>query len=118
MAANILIVDDDPNFCASFSDVLKEKGHNVDAALSGQEALDKLRSAEYRIVFVDMKMPGLDGVETVTEIKKIKPDVTVVGITGYDDYELVKKAVESGAQGCIYKPVDYELINKIIEKSI
>jgi two-component system response regulator YesN len=116
MSIKILVVDDDVNFCETFSDTLKEKGYDVDTALNGREALLKLKRADYKLVFVDMLMPVMDGTQLIAEIRKMKPEVASIGITGFDDYDLVRNAISSGASGCTYKPIDYDLIEKIIRK--
>ena len=80
---NILIVDDNTDFCKSMASVMKIKGYNTFTAISGMEAIENVRKRDFDIIFMDIKMPFLNGVETFKEIKKIKPDTYVIMMTTY-----------------------------------
>ena len=115
--ASILIVDDDTSLCRSMSLVLGRKGYTVATAADGPKAIDMVRERTFDMVFVDIKMPVMDGVETHRGIKEIRPDATVMMMTAYTVEELVKQALQDGAYGIIYKPLDMEKVVAIIEES-
>ena len=115
--ASILIVDDDTSLCRSMSLVLGRKGYTVATAVDGPEAIEMVKERTFDMVFVDIKMPVMDGVETHRRIKEIRPDATVMMMTAYTVEELVKQALRDGAYGVIYKPLDMEKVLAIIEES-
>jgi CheY-like chemotaxis protein len=106
--AKILVVDDTPIECLAMYKELGEGGYEVDTAINCQDALNKIKANKYDIVFVDLVMPGMDGVETCKAIKKDFPDPTVILMTGYIYSGLREKEVEfvkaGGEYYCLYKP--------------
>lgn len=106
--ARILIVDDDPSMNRTMSLVLKRKGYDVAVASSGPDAIEKVRQEPFDIIFMDIKMPVLDGVETFERIKEIRSDAVVIMMTAYAVEDLIQKALREGAYGIIYKPLDIE----------
>src|SRR3990170_9111975 len=91
--AKILIVDDEKVIRDSFSRVLLKDGHAVEAVESGRLALERVAEESFDIVLIDLKMPGLDGMETLRELREKDPDVIGVMITGYPTIESAVKAV-------------------------
>ena len=79
----VLVIDDDAVVGRSFDRVLSDKGYEVDTALSGEEGLKDIDTTEYDVVFTDIKMPGMDGIEVAERIKAKCPWTPVVVITGY-----------------------------------
>ena len=75
-----------------------------------------VKQKHYNIIFLDVRLPDISGVETFEEVKKIDPDVAVIMMTGYSEEELVSKAVAEGAYTCIYKPFDLEKLTTLVEK--
>ena len=75
-------------------------------AHSGEAAIEKFRDNDYDIAFFDVRMPGMNGVESLLEILKFKPDAQVVMMTAYSIKELLDKAVENGAIGVLHKPIE------------
>jgi two-component system response regulator HydG len=108
---SILIVDDDISMSKTMAMVLKRKGYQVTVADSGFDAIGMVKKKSYDMIFMDVKMPGMDGVETFERIQKIRPDAVVMMMTAFAVEELVQKALNEGAYGIIYKPLD---IDKII----
>jgi DNA-binding NtrC family response regulator len=111
----ILIVDDNINFCKTMAAILIRKGHEVATAHSGREALHTIKSHPSDIIFLDIKMPSLNGVETYERIKEIDPHATVVMMTGYAVEDLVQKALEEGAHTVLYKPFDFKEVLTLID---
>ncbi len=104
MKQRVLIVDDDVDHAESLADVLDMRGHPVELAHSGEEAIEQFRASEFDLVLLDVKLPGMNGVETFLELKKIRPSARVMMMTGYSLEQLIAQAIEGGALGVLYKP--------------
>lgn len=117
-SVSIMIVDDNVNLCRTMSFILKGKGYDVTVANDGSEAIERARETKhFDIVFMDIKMPLMDGVETYKQIKKIIPGAAVVMMTAYAVEDLIQEALEEGAHGVIYKPVDIDKAIALIEET-
>ena len=99
----ILVVDDDEEIGRLFQRLLGGP-QVVDLALDGYEAIEKARQAEYGLVFLDVKLPGINGVETLQTLKELLPDTVVVMMSGYSVEEEIRRAMAMGAQDFIPKP--------------
>ncbi len=106
----ILVVDDQFSDRETLKTILEDKGYRVATAKDGTEAIEMVKSRHYDIIFLDVRLPGMDGVETFEQVKKIDPEATVIMMTGYTEEDLVKRAVSEGAYTCIYKPFDMEKV--------
>jgi CheY-like chemotaxis protein len=107
----VLVIDDDPVVGKSFERVLDGgKGYAVISAASGAEALDRLAREDYDVVYTDIKMPGMDGLEVTERIKARRPWLPVVIITGYGSEANEKRAAELGVAGFLNKPLSPEMI--------
>ncbi len=122
--ANILLVEDNETNIRFMNIVFEELGYANDVARNGLEALEKLQSTDYDIVFMDIQMPKLNGLETTRKLRKMKKGkkLTVVGLSANAFQEDIDAALESGMDGYITKPVDiYQLalwVKKIAEEKI
>jgi two-component system, response regulator, stage 0 sporulation protein F len=83
----ILIVDDEEHIRLLFKEELEEEGYDVDLASNGFEALEKIRNSDFGVVVLDIKMPGMDGIQTLSEIKKIKRDQRVILCSAYGEFK-------------------------------
>jgi CheY-like chemotaxis protein len=111
----ILVVDDDKIIQALFQGELGPKGYEVDAALCGEEALEKVKQKKYDLVFMDFVLPGMDGIKTCQAVKKIAPDSEIVFMTGWVSdgmtYKEVKFMEAGGKVYYLYKPfIEGEII--------
>jgi len=104
--ANILVVDDEKIVRSLFKDTLEELGHRVTTADTGSEGLELVKQRDFDLVFLDLKMPGIDGTELFRRIKTIKPTLPVTIITGYPDSEMMSRALTHGPFGVMKKPFD------------
>ena len=111
---NILLVDDEPDFIEMLSLRLTDKGHRVRTALSGQEALSILAESEpdllpqIDVVVLDIKMPGMDGLETLKQIKSRHPVIEVILLTGHGAVDTAVEGLKAGAFDYLLKPADYD----------
>jgi CheY-like chemotaxis protein len=106
---NVLMVDDEAQFRATTQKILNRKGFNTIIAASGEEALEKL-DANPDVVVLDIKMPGIDGHEALQEIKKRRPDLPVIMLTGHGALPSARAALGKGAFDYLSKPCDIELL--------
>jgi len=113
---NILVVDDLRSMRLTLGGILEDNGHNVVTVEDGYQAIEAVRKAHFDAIFMDIKMPGINGVQAFREIKKIDPEAAVIMMTAYSVEDLVKAAMEEGAYAIIYKPFDIEQIVAIIEE--
>lgn len=115
--ALILIVDDDLPTCETFMDMLEEKGYRIARASSGEEAIEMVQEQRFDIVFIDVKMPVMNGLEVYLALRKIRPDIKVIMMTGYrqEVQDLVEEAIKNNAYTCIYKPFDIDNMLKLVE---
>jgi len=114
----VLVIDDDAVVGRSFERVLTEKGYDVDTALSGEEGLKDMDMREYDVVFTDIKMPGIDGIEVAERIKAKCPWTPVVVITGYGTEENEARASVLGVNGFVRKPLTPEMIESVTLKAL
>ena len=114
--ANILLVDDNVSLTRILSLILGRKGYEVNTVETGFEAIDLIKEKPYDIIFMDIKMPVMDGVETFKKIKKIRSDAVVMIMTAFSVKDLVQEVMQEGAYDIIYKPLDINKVVGIIEK--
>jgi two-component system response regulator HydG len=115
--SSILIVDDDVGMTETLADILDDMGYDVAVAGDGYRAVERIREKVYGIVLMDIKMPGINGVETFKEVKRTSPSTKVIMMTAYSVEDLIKEALEGGAYGIIYKPLDIDKVMDLIEKA-
>jgi DNA-binding response OmpR family regulator len=101
---DVLIVEDDPDFAESLMIALGVRNCHVDIARTGEEAIRKFRNHCYDITFMDIKLPGKNGVESLAEIRDLCPSACVVMMTGYSEATLLDKARQAGALDILRKP--------------
>jgi DNA-binding NtrC family response regulator len=111
----ILVVDDQFGDRETLKTILEDKGYKVATAADGAEAIRLVKERHYDIIFLDIKLPGIDGVETFERVKKIDPKAVVIMMTGYTEEDLVKRAVSGGAYTCIYKPFAMEKVIELVD---
>lgn len=115
---HVLVIDDDAVVGRSFNRVLSDKGYEVDTARNGEEALKDIEAHDYDVVFTDIRMPGMDGLEVAEQIKARCPWTPIVVITGYGTEENEAKASVLGVSGFVRKPLTPEMIESITLKAL
>jgi DNA-binding NtrC family response regulator len=106
----ILVVDDDRRIVKTTCDILKFKGYEPIPAFTGEEGIEKVRSATPDCVLMDIKMPGINGVEAMKRMKEIAPSLTIVLVTAYATEDLMEEAKQAGAYAVLSKPVNFQMI--------
>jgi CheY-like chemotaxis protein len=106
----VLVVDDDAVVGHSINRVLTQQGYQVREAMSGPEALEELGHQSYDMVFTDIRMPGMDGLDMTARVKRSHPEVPVLVITGYGTEANEKQARDLGVAGFLRKPLSPEVI--------
>jgi len=115
-SGKVLVVDDDAVVGHSINRVLTEKGFQVREAMSGKEALEELDHQSYDMVFTDIRMPGMDGLDMTSRVKKSHPDVPVSIITGFGTEASERQARDLGVSGFLRKPLSPEMIVENAER--
>jgi two-component system, NtrC family, response regulator HydG len=116
MSMRVFIIDDDRDHAESIADVLTMRGYEVELAFSGEAGLARFREANFDIVFMDVKLPGMNGVETFFEFRKLRPEVKVMLMTGYSLEQLIAQAVENGALGVLRKPFEIKDLLDVLDQ--
>jgi two-component system NtrC family response regulator len=114
----ILIVDDEKNYLTILSAVLEEEGFEILTALSGQEALEIYKTSDLDLVLTDMKMPEMDGIALLENIKHLDPDLPVMMMTAHGTVDKAVEAMQKGAYTYILKPFDNERLTIYVNKAI
>lgn len=112
--ARILCVDDEPMILELMKAQLAPRGYGVFVAPNGPTALRLVKEIRPQIVLLDIMMPGMDGIEVLTEILKIDPNVGVIMVTAIADCETCQEAVKLGAYDYITKPIDFDYLETTI----
>jgi CheY-like chemotaxis protein len=115
---NVLIVDDEVETLRTLDDIFEDRGYIVTLAEDGYKAIEFAKKKFFDIILMDVKMPGINGLETFREIKKNCPSAIVVMMTGYSVEELLRQAIEEGAYAVIYKPFDVRKLFQTIEGAL
>ena len=110
----ILVVDDEVEVVRLLKDFLTSKGYEVHTALNGTEAIALVKEVKPDIVLLDIIMPGIGGIDTLKEIKKIDPTTAVIMITAVIDEELANRAVKLGAFDYITKPINIDYLETCV----
>jgi DNA-binding response OmpR family regulator len=113
----ILVVDDEINVCKSIRQAILSEDYEVDMALSGEEAIKKDKENLYDLVITDLMMPGISGLELLTSLKTIRPEVKVVMITGYPTIKTAVQSVKIGAFDYIAKPFTPQELRTIVSRA-
>ena len=113
----ILVVDDEIIVCESCQRILEEEGYEVEIALSGKEAFEKMKEHPLDLVITDLKMPGIDGMEVLKVVRKEYPDTIVIMITGFSTVETAVEAMKQGAFDYIPKPFTPDEVSIVVKKA-
>ncbi len=116
--SRILVVDDEEDICSTLADFLNEKGYEVFTAVTGEAALCLLKESRPHIMLLDIRMPGMDGIEILRHIRKIDSEVGVIMITAFHDIDIAQEALKLGASDFVTKPIDMPYLDTSIRVKI
>ncbi len=114
----ILIIDDEHSIRETLEMFLREKGYEVATSEDGEKGLESVQRERPDIVILDIRLPGMDGLEVLRRIKEKEEDIHVIMITAYHDIETTKQAMKLGAYEYIHKPLDADEFENAIEKAV
>lgn len=118
VTAKILVIDDERTVCISCKRVLEDEGHSVEYALSGKEGLQRAASEDFDLVLLDLKMPGMHGLEVLDMLKENRPELIVIIITGYASIQTSIEAIKKGAFDYVPKPFTPEELSMTVDKAL
>jgi signal transduction histidine kinase/CheY-like chemotaxis protein len=116
--AKILVVDDEKNVLVTVVAILQQEGYDVDAAPDGASALEAIRTRHYDLVLTDLKMPGVDGLAVLEEVRKRSPATVTVMMTGYGSVDSALEAVQRGAYEYLLKPAEVADLKAAVSRSL
>ena len=112
----ILVLDDHVDVAASIGEILELDGHEVTLVHNGINAIAAYTNNFFDIGLFDVKMPGINGVDSFLEIKKMNPHANVIMMTGYADDGVIERAIENGALGPLRKPFEVESLQALLQE--
>lgn len=112
--SKILVIDDEIETCNVLSEFLKRKKYDVSIATKGEEGISKVESDKPQVVLLDIRMPGMDGMEVLRRIKQMNKDIDVIMITAVNEEEIGKEAMKLGAFDYITKPISLNYLETVV----
>jgi DNA-binding NtrC family response regulator len=116
--ARVLIVDDDEAFSAAVGRLVRASGHDFESASDGKEGLERARRGEFDVVIADLKMPRMNGIEFIRDLRRVNHGAVVMVITGYADLATAVEAMALGASDYLEKPVAVERFRAALERGL
>ena len=113
---SVLIVDDEKNILFTLSQSLETLRLETDTAANGEEALAKLKEKNFSLILLDLRMPGIDGMEVLRQVRQIRPDILIIMVSAYGTVELAVEAMKLGAVDFIQKPFSPEEIRELVSR--
>jgi DNA-binding NtrC family response regulator len=117
MNEKVLLVDDEEEFVETLAERMRTRGMNVSTSNSGANALKLVNDEDFDVVVLDLRMPGVDGIEALKRIKRRRPDIQVVLLTGHATVERGVEAIKEGALEFLEKPIDLTSLTFAIDKA-
>ncbi len=113
---DLLVVDDQAGVRYLLYEVFLDEGYRVDVASSGKDALNKAATGNYLLILLDFKMPGINGLDTLQELRRIAPETPVVIMTASDEMQVVTEAEKRGVQHCLIKPFELDEVRYLVKR--
>lgn len=116
--SKILIIDDDVDLLHTLKEVLVDEGYGIIMASNGIEAIERHKESRPDLIILDLKMPQMNGIETLRNIRKVDKDVIVIILTGYGSAETIREAVDLNVHEYISKPFTLDVITNAVKESL
>jgi DNA-binding response OmpR family regulator len=113
---SVLIVDDEKNILLTLSQSLEVLQLETDTATNGEDALTKLKEKDFSLILLDLRMPGIDGMEVLRQVREIRPDIRIIMISAYGTIEVAVEAMKLGAVDFIQKPFSPEEVRALVSR--
>lgn len=113
----ILMVDDEPELITAMAERMTLRGYTVETATNGEDALRRIAPESHSLLLVDLKMPGLGGLDVLREARRIDPELPVVLFTGHTSQADAERGIKLGAAAYLVKPVDFDSLIATVERS-
>lgn len=110
----VLVVDDQLSARITMRGLIEDLGAQVETAEDGYQAIEGAREGPFDLAFIDIEMPGINGIQTLRELMKLRPDMVVAMVTGYGEARLVKVALKVGAVAVLLKPFDAQEVSHLV----
>lgn len=118
MKGSIIVVDDEQIILKSCKKILSSEGYEVDTFASAAEALAVFNNKQYDLIITDLKMPGIDGIEFMRQVRKTNPDINIIVITGYPSQESIKEALSLRIIDYLPKPFTPSILSDVVAKAM
>jgi DNA-binding NtrC family response regulator len=118
MRHTILVVDDEKEICDLLQDFLTQEGYQVFTATNGEQAIFLGKQNRFDLALLDIKMPGIDGIEVFQKLKQVKKDIEVIILTGFGTLKTAKEAMRLGAYEYLTKPFELGLVKSVIQEAL
>jgi len=112
----ILVVDDEQSICLLLRDAMARHGHGVTICQEGEAALEMAAERQFNLILLDIRMPGMSGLEALKKLRQIQPQATFVMITGFAKDDIIEEALKSGASACLCKPFRLSQVSELLDK--
>jgi CheY-like chemotaxis protein len=116
--AHVLVVDDQVNIRRTLQDIFVDEGLEVSTASTGEQAIGLCRRNDYDVVLMDVRLPGIDGVEAFREIRRFRSDARIVLMSAYSVDSLIEGALREGADAFVRKPAGADVVLSMIRRSL
>lgn len=113
---HILVVDDEQSICLLLRDVLTRFGHSVTSCQDGATAVELAAQDRFDLVFLDIRMPGMGGLEALKRLREAQPEAAFVMITGFAKDDIIDQALQNGASACLCKPFSLSQVTKLLDE--
>ena len=110
----ILVVDDELSICELLYEFLSQQGYQVITATNGEEAISKFEENRPNMIILDIKMPGMSGIDVLRKIKEMDRDTGVIMLSAFGDFNSIQEALQMGANYYMQKPMELERLMKIL----
>lgn len=118
MGAKILIIDDEPDLCTQFQKIFQGEGHTVLKATNGKQGITIAKKSQPELIFLDLKMPQMDGIMTLKYLRRVATDAKIVVLTGVATLKTAQEAMKLGVYDFTTKPFDLNLIRQLIQEAL